>query len=154
FFRYLDSAEPVVAADSFLEFAKASDADIVKARATLDSAKVRKLLVAAETSPEKVGVFAMLLGLCGGKADAELLAGLLAQDPLPDRVRENFGGFLAGLTLLDPTTGWMAIEAVLADSKKPFDQRLAAIGTVRFFQATREAESKLRILRSYRSLLA
>ena len=31
---------------------------------------------------------------------------------------------------------------VLADPKRPYSQRLSAVGTVRFFQATRPAESK------------
>jgi hypothetical protein len=154
FFKHLDSADPTVAADAFLEFARATDAEIVKARGALDPAKVRKLLTGPETPAERVGVFAMMLGLCGGRADASLLAGLVAKQPIPDRVRENLGGFLAGLTLADPAAGWAATEAVLTDPKRPFDQRLAAVGAVRFFQATRETESKPHILRCYRGLLA
>jgi hypothetical protein len=152
-FKFLDAADPIVAGDAFLEFARASDVELVKARAALDPAKLRHLMTAASTAPEKLGVFAMLLGLSGGRADAELLAGFLRQ-PLSDRVRENLGGFLAGLTILDPAAGWSAIEGVLDDPRKPFDQRLAAIGTVRFFQATREAEAKPHVLRCYRGLLA
>ncbi len=154
FFKYLDAADPTVAADAFLEFAKATDAEIVRARAALDPAKVRKLLTNPDTPAERIGVFAMMLGLCGGKADADLLAGLVRKQPMPDRVRENLGGFLAGLTLADPAAGWAATGAVLADPKRPFDQRLAAIGTVRFFQATREAESRPHVLACYRRLLA
>lgn len=154
FFRHLDSADPTVAADAFLEFGKASDADIVKARSVLDPAKVRKLFTSNATPSERLGVFALLLGLCGGTADADLLAGLVGRQPAPERVRENLGGILAALTLLDPAAGWAATEAVLADAKRPFDQRLAAIGTVQFFQATRPAEAKPHVLRCYRALLA
>jgi hypothetical protein len=44
FFKHLDSADPDVAADAFLEFAKASDREIGAVAAKLDPAKVRKLL--------------------------------------------------------------------------------------------------------------
>jgi hypothetical protein len=153
FFKHLDSADPTVAADAFLEFARASDADIVKARSVLDPAKVRKLFASPATPTERLGVFALLLGLCGEKADADMLTGLVNKQPAPERVRENLGGLLAALTLLDEARGWAAVEAVLADPKRPFDQRLAAIGTVQFFQATRPA-AKPQVLRCYRTLLA
>lgn len=154
FFQHLDSVDPTVAADAFLEFAKAPDAEIIKARAVLDLAKVRKLLANPATPSERLGVFALLLGLCGEKSDTDMLAGLIARQPAPERVRENLAGLLAALTLLDPKQGWAVTEAVLADPKRPFDQRLAAIGSVQFFQATRPAESKPHILRCYRALLA
>ena len=153
YFKHLDSADQAVSADAFLEFGKASDADIVKARSVLDPTKVRKLFTSPATPPERLGVFALLLGLCGDKTDADLLAGLVTRQPTQERVRENLGGMLAALTLLDEARGWASAEAVLADSKRPFDQRLAAIGTVQFFQATRPA-SKPQVLRCYRTLLA
>ncbi|OWK42353.1 RES domain-containing protein [Fimbriiglobus ruber] len=152
-FTNLDSADLTVGADAFLEFARATDADIVRAKAALDPAKLRKLLTGAATPTERTGVFALMLGLCGGQQDAALLASLLAKDPLPDRVRENLGGFLAGLTLLDAEAGWSRTEALLTDAKKPFDQRLTAVGTVRFFQATRPVETRPRALRCYRALI-
>jgi hypothetical protein len=154
FFAHLDSVDATVAADAFLEFAKASDADIVKAKAVLDPVKVRAFLTARETPVDRLGVYAMMLGLCGSQADAVFLGELLAQDPLSDRIRENLGGFLAGLTMLNAQAGWSRIEAILTDAKRPFDQRLSAIGTVRFFQATRPAESKPHVLQCYRPLLA
>lgn len=153
FFAHLDAVDATVAADAFLEFAKAPDADIVKAKAVLDPAKVRRFLTARETPVERLGVYAMMLGLCGGQKDAVFLGELLAQDPLSDRIRENLGGFLAGLTMLNTEAGWSRIEAILTDAQRPFDQRLSAIGTVRFFQATRPVEAKPNVLRCYKSLL-
>jgi hypothetical protein len=154
FFARLDAVEPAVAADAFVEFAKASDAELVKARAVLDPAKLRKLLTARDTPSERVGVFALMLGLCGTKTDADLFAKLLDAQPPPERVRENLGGFLAALTLLDADAGWGRTQAILTDAKRPFDQRLAAVGTVRFFQATRAVEAKPWVLKCYRGLLA
>src|SRR2546425_963558 len=41
FFAHLDDTDPEVASDAFLEFARASDADVLKAAAKLDPAKLR-----------------------------------------------------------------------------------------------------------------
>ena len=66
FFKHLDSTDPTIAADAFFEFARATDADILKAAKQLDAAKVRKLIADPNTPPERLGVFAFLLGVTGG----------------------------------------------------------------------------------------
>src|SRR6185312_16000248 len=128
-----------IAADAFSEFARASDAEILKAAGQLDAAKVRKLIADPDTPADRLGVFAFLLGVCGKPADAEFLAGFVKQTPLPERTSAAFGGLLAGYVLLAPKDGWAFTAAVLADEKRGYAERLSAIGTVRFFQATRAA---------------
>jgi hypothetical protein len=153
FFKYLGSADPTVAADAFVEFARASDADITKSAGRFDPAVLRKLLADEKTPAERIGVFSFLLGVCGGPADATFFAGLLKQNPLPERVRESFGGLLAGYVLLAPKDGWAFTAAFLGDDKQRFEPRLSAIGTVRFFQATRGAECKAEVLKCCAVLL-
>ncbi|MBN9121185.1 MAG: hypothetical protein J0I06_18875 [Planctomycetes bacterium] len=153
FFKYLGSPDAVVAADAFVEFARATDADIVKGAKRFDPAVLRKLLADEKTPAERLGVFAFLLGVCGGPADAQFLATALKQTPLPEHVRDAFGGLLAGYVLLSPKDGWAFTQAVLGDDKQPFSVRLSAIGSVRFFQATRGAECKADVLRCCSALL-
>ncbi len=153
FFKHLGSADATVAADAFVEFARASDADITKSAKQFDPAVLRALLANEKTPAERVGVLAFLLGVCGGPADAQFLAAALKQTPLPERVRDSFGGLLAGYVLLDPKAGWPFTQAVLADDKQPFSVRLSAIGAVRFFQATRGAECKVDVLKCCAALL-
>jgi hypothetical protein len=154
FFAHLDSVDPVVSADAFHEFAKAPDGDIMKAKAALDPGKLRKWLADPKTPSDRLGVFALMLGLCGNKEDAARFANDLAAQLPAERVRENFSGFLAALTLLDPASGWNVVKSVLTDPKRPFDQRLSAVGTVRFFQATRPEESRAHVLTCYRGVIA
>lgn len=135
YFKHLDAADPTVSTDAFLEFAKAPDADILKAKAGFDADRLVKLLTNGKTPDERLGVFAALLGLCGEAKHMAVFADML-KEPLTDRVRVNLGGVLAGVVLLDPKTGWKAVRAVLADEKRPFEQRLSALGTLRFLQAT------------------
>jgi hypothetical protein len=153
FFRHLDHTRPEVAADAFLEFAKAADADILKAAPAFDRAKLRALIAAPATPTERLGVFSFLLGSCGTADDAAFLAALLAPNPPTDRAAAAFGGLLAGYILLKPQEGWAFAATVLADERRGYADRLSAVNTVRFFQATRAAESKQHVLRCCAALL-
>ena len=136
-FAHLDAADPSASADAFLEFAKAADAEILRAKAVLDPAKLKRWLADPATPAERLGVYGLLLGACGGPADAKVFADLTHASPLPERVASNLAGLLAGWLMLDPTAGWAATEAALAGPDRPFNERLAAVSTVRFVQATR-----------------
>jgi hypothetical protein len=153
FFKHLDSADATVAADAFFEFARASDAEIVKAAKQFDAAKVRKLLTDANTPAERLGVFAFLLGVSGGPADAAFLAARLNESPMPERTSGAYGGLLAGYILLAPKDGWALAASIMGDEKQSYSMRLSAISTVRFFQASRGGECKAEVLRCCASLL-
>ena len=152
FFKHLDSADATIAADAFTEFARAADADILKAAKQFDSAKVRKLIADPATPVERLGVFAFLLGTTGTQTDADFLGGMLKQSPLPERASAAFGGLLAGYILLAPKDGWEFAAAVLGDAKRSYADRLSTLGTVRFLQATRP-EFKPDVLKCCAALL-
>ena len=153
FFKHLDSTDPTIAADAFFEFARASDVDILKAAKQIDAAKVRKLIADSKTPPERLGVFAFLLGVSGGQADAAFLARMLGENPLSERSASAFGGLLAGFILLAPKEGWTFAASVLADAKRSYSVRLSAIATVRFLQSTRGDDCKAEVLKCCASLL-
>lgn len=153
YFAHLSSADAVVAADAFVEFARASDADIVKAAKHFSPAAIQKLIADEKTPTERLGVFAFLLGVSGGPADAAFLGKRLKQSPLSDRVQESFGGLLAGYILLDAKGGWALAQGTLADTKLSYAVRLSSLGTVRFFQAARGAECKAEVLKCCAALL-
>src|SRR4029079_13200992 len=90
---------------------------------------------------------------CGGPADAAFLAELLKAPAPAERVRDSFGGLLAGYVLLAPKDGWAFTATVLGDDKQPFSVRLSTINTVRFFQATRGADCKAEVLKCCAALL-
>lgn len=153
FFKHLEAADPIVAADAFAEFARASDAEILKARAVINPVTVRRLIADPNTPVERLGVLAFLLGVSGGKDDAAFLGTMLAAHPLPERSTAAFGGLLAGYILLEPKAGWDVAATVLADTRRSYAERLSALGTVRFFQATRSAEFKPQVLGCCAALL-
>ncbi len=153
FYRHLDAADATVAADAFLEFARAPDTDIVKAAKHFDPARLRKLLADPGTPPERLGVFAFLLGVCGGADDAAFLARLLHEDPLRDRTAAAYSGLLAGYVLLSPKDGWSMACRLLGDETRPYSVRLATLETIRFFQANRGRDCRAEVLKCYAALL-
>lgn len=144
YFRHLDSADPDVAGDAFLEFAKASDQEIGAVGPKLDPAKLRKLLADPKTPAERLGVFAFLLGACGSKSDADSLAGMLTKSD--ERTATALSGILGGLIEIRPEVGWQKVLDLLDDPKRPYQDKLAALGTVRFFQAYKPVEFRKPIL--------
>jgi hypothetical protein len=152
FFKHLDSADATVAADAFFELARAADADIIRAAKQFEPVKLRKLLASPETPAERLGIFAFLLGVSGGPADAAFLAALL-KDTATERTSGAFGGLLAGYILLAPKDGWALAAAVLGDAKQSYSLRLSTIVTVRFFQAARGSECKADVLKCCAALL-
>ena len=153
FFKHLDSKHEPLATDAFFEFARASDTEIVKAAGQFDAAKLRTLLADPNQPVERLGVFAFLLGNCGTPDDAVFLGKMLKQTPVPERVSAAFGGLLAGYVLLDPKGGWAFAAAVLAEPEGDYARKLATLGTVRFFQATRPAQCKAEVLKCCAALL-
>jgi hypothetical protein len=151
FFRYLDDADPEVARDAFLEFAKAGDADIARAAPKLDPAKLRGWVKDPKTPPQKLGVYALLLGACGQEADAALLRSLL--DSKEERYVNAADGLLAGYMQKKPREGWAYAQAVLADGRRPLLLRLAVLRTLRFNHGSRPKESKPEIVKAMKSLL-
>jgi hypothetical protein len=144
YFAHLDSGVPEIAADAFLEFAKASDAQVAAVAPQLESQKLRKLLLDAKTPPERLSLFAYLLGSCGQAKDAAFFKELLAKND--SRTQASLAGLLGGLIELNPEEGWKATQQILLDSKQSFANRLSAINTVRFYQTCQPKAQRTRIL--------
>jgi hypothetical protein len=149
-FRFLDSADPDVSADAFLEFAKASDQEIGKVAPSLDPAKLRKLLTDPQTTADRLGLFAYMLGACGKASDANVLAELIRKTD--DRTRSALSGLLGGYVQLQSEAGWAEILGILTDAKRPFNDRLAALNTLRFFHSWKPDEYYKQILNGLEAL--
>jgi hypothetical protein len=144
FFRYLEHPDDEVARDAFLEFAKATDQDIGRVAPRLDPAKLRGWLKDPRTPTERLGVYAVLLGACGGAEDAALLEGMLKQPG--ERTQTAYDGLLAGYMHLRPREGWGLARATLGDGTRPLPVRLAVLRTLRFYHGSRPAESRPNVL--------
>jgi hypothetical protein len=144
YFGHLDSPDPEVASDAYLEFAKATDQEIGAVGPKLDPVKLRKLITDPKTPPERLGLLAFLLGACGTKNDADTLARLVEKSD--ERTAAALSGLLGGLIEIRPEDGWKWTTAILEDPKRPYQDKLAALGTLRFFHAYRPVEYRKPIL--------
>jgi hypothetical protein len=151
FFRYLDHSDPEVATDAYLEFAKSSDADVGRVARKLTPDKLRRLLQNEKTPPERLGLFAFLLGSCGGERDAELLQSLITS-PSP-RTAGGLDGLLAGYIQLRPQAGWKLACAVLADEKRRFEDRYSVVRMVEFQHGAMADKARPDVLRACEIML-
>jgi hypothetical protein len=146
FFRYLENPDKEVAADAYLEFAKATDQEIGKVGPKLSAEKLRVWLRDPQTPDSRLGLYAFLLGLSGGDQDATYFQTLLKSPT--ERTNAAFDGILGALIHLRPKEGWETVQAILHDGRRPLLQRLAVVRTLRFYHGWQPDKSKAQILRA------
>jgi len=151
FFRYLEHPDKEVATDAFMELAKATDLEIGQAAGRLSADKLRGWLRDLATPPERLGLYAFLLGACGGEQDASLLQTLL-QDR-SERVLNAYDGILCGFLALKPQQAWGMVHELLSNGTRPLLQRLAAVRAVRFMHGWQPDVTRRNVLRAMEALI-
>jgi hypothetical protein len=151
FFNYLENADPEVARDAFTEFAKATDAEIGQVAPKLSADKLRDWLKNPQTPPERLSVYAVMLGACGVPADADFFAKMLNDGTA--RSVAAYDGLLAGYIHLRPREGWQLAVDTLRDGKRNLQERLMVLRTLRFYHGSQPAESKPRIVQAMKAVL-
>lgn len=135
--KHLDHADPQVAEEAFLAFAKADDKVVGEVAKKLAPDRLRKLVKSADIEPERLSMFAYLLGACGDAKDADLLRELL-NNP---RHHKAFEGILAGYITMRPEEGWKMTFDLLKAEKASFLLRYSSLRTMRFFYNARQKET-------------
>jgi hypothetical protein len=151
FFRYLEHPEKEVAADAFLEFARANDQEIGAVAGKLAPEKLRGWVKDPQTPAYRLNVYALLLGACGGEQDAALLRSLL-QNPT-EQTTSALDGILAGYIQLRPQEGWDLAVAMLRDTSKPFPVRYSVLRALRFYHGWKPEETRAKVLLGMQTLL-
>jgi hypothetical protein len=151
YFDWLEHADKEIAADAFLEFAKASDQEVAQVAPKLSAARLRAWVNDPGTPPNRLPMYSFLLGGCGTDQDAALLGKLLRE--LTDQNANVADGFLTGYIQLRPKEGWEAARALLRDPRKPFTVRYAALRALNFYQGWRPKESRAEVLAGVALLL-
>jgi hypothetical protein len=142
--KHFDDPDQAVADEAFLIFAKADDKLIAQHAKKLDPKNLRKLVKTPDLEPERLSMFAYLLGACGNNDDAELLRSRL-QNPLPGD-HKAFEGILAGYITMRPKEGWAFVQETLKNDKKSFLLRFASLRTMRFFYNANTAEAAPQVM--------
>lgn len=151
YFQYLDHRDTDVAFDAFLEFAKSSDQEVGRVARKLAPDRLRQLIQDPRTPAERLGLFSLLLGACGGEKDAALLRGMIEKPN--DQAHTALGGLLSGYIELKPREGWELAHKLLGNERRPFTERLSVLGTLRFYHGWKPDDSRRDVLKGLAVLL-
>jgi hypothetical protein len=135
FFDYLDNPDLEISNDAYKEFGNADYKDYRDMAKSLPAERVARWLEDPKTPAFRYGLYASMLGHCGGEKDAALLRKML-DDPAK-RLGSGVDGMLAGHVMLKPKEGWAYTLDLLKDGKKEFMLRYAALRAVRFLWDSR-----------------
>ena len=131
FLKYLETEDKMISDDAYGEFASAAYADIAKLGKELPREKLRKWLTAKDVSPGRLGLFGMMLGLCGNDEDARLMEAKIMEQT--DEFRLGVDGIMGGYLLLTGDKGLELLEKQkLTNPKAPFSETYAAMQALRF----------------------
>ncbi|MSQ93573.1 MAG: hypothetical protein EXR98_03345 [Gemmataceae bacterium] len=142
--KHLDHADANIADEAFLIFAKTDDKLIAQTAKQLSPVNLRKLIKDPELEPERMSMFAYLLGACGNADDAELLRSLLKSPP--ERFYKSYQGILAGYITMRPDEGWAIAREMLKSDKPSFLLRYMTMRTMRFYYNAKPEETGPRVL--------
>jgi hypothetical protein len=153
FAKFLEFPDPLIANDAFAEFGKAPYEDVAPLARKMPREKVRRWLISPETPAVRLGLYGMMLGLCGTEEDARLLEEIITE-PAAD-FRAGIDGVIAGYLLLTGDQGLELIEQTkLRDETAATSETYAAMQALRFLWTYAEGQiEKNRLRQSMRSLL-
>ena len=79
----LEHSEPMVAIDAWAEFGNSKYEEVKAVRKDMPREKLRGWIAEPTTSPERLGLYGMMLGLCGEASDTDFLLSQIFDSPLP-----------------------------------------------------------------------
>jgi hypothetical protein len=131
FMKFLEYPDSTIANDAFSEFANAQYKDVAAIAADLPREKLRKWIADPETPQIRLGLYGMMLGLCGTDDDARLLEKKMLE---PSReLRLGIDGVIGGYLLITGDKGLAVVDREKIEKKKiPFSETFAALQALRF----------------------
>ncbi len=131
FVRFLEFPDPLISNDAYAEFANAPYSDIVTITDKLSPEQLRKWVSDKETVPTRLGLYGLLLGLCGTEEDAALMKRQILTPS--EEFRLGIDGVMAGYLLIAGDNGLDVIDAEKLKNKDiPFSETYAAMQALRF----------------------
>jgi len=153
FLKFLEFPDNVVANDAYAEFANAPYKDIAPLAGQMDPVQIRGWVANPETPPTRLGLYGLLMGLCGTTGDDKLMEQLITVST--DEFRLGIDGVISGYLLMTRAKGLDVIdEAKLKNRDAPFSETYAAMQALRFMWTYGEERiGKERLRASMRILL-
>lgn len=112
---FLESSDPEIASDAWGEFARSQYDEVVAVRDRLSAEKLRAWIARPDMSPERLGLYGMMLGLCGNESDAAFLQQQIGEAGRQKSPRKEFRygteGLMGGLLRLTGESGLEYLES-------------------------------------------
>jgi len=130
--QHLESADPLIAGDAWAEFGVAVYEDVKACRQLYSAERLRGWIADPRISPERLGLYGLMLGLCGESGDAAFLRGQMITEETGE-FRFGAEGLLAGYLLLTGEAGLESVEEQFLRPETMPAARHALLQTLDFF---------------------
>ncbi|WP_299470134.1 hypothetical protein, partial [uncultured Gimesia sp.] len=131
FIKFLEFPDQMISNDAYAEFANAPYEEITPLAKELPREKIRKWIVDPETPVTRLGLYGLLLGLCGQQADVAFMEKKI-NEPTKD-FRLGIDGVISGYLLLTGAEGLDKIDqSKFVPKDVAFSETYAAMQALRF----------------------
>lgn len=153
YFKFLEHPDQMISNDAYLEFKHAPTADIVQMSKQLPPEKIRRWITHPQTPVTRMGVYGLLIGLCGTEEDSKILEQKILEGT--EEFRHGQPGLMPGYLLLRGEEGLSILDKhVLMNPDVSFGKVYAAKEAMRFMWSRSEGRiGKSRLRQSMRILL-
>jgi hypothetical protein len=154
FVRFLEFPDETVAGDAYGEFANSPYEEITPLTPKLPREKIREWVASPDTPATRLGLYGLLLGLCGDEEDAKLMERKIVETS--EDFRLGIDGVMGGYLLLTGEKGLELIDRtkLAKDANVPFSETYAAMQALRFMWTYGDGQiDKDRLRQSMRQLL-
>jgi len=154
YLSFLESPDLTISNDAYGEFANAPWEEIVKVKEKFDREKLSRWVANPKTLPTRLGLYGLLLGLCGNADDAAMMKKKI-EEPAETTDRLGIDGVTCGYLLLTGEQGLDLIDNIKLKNKNAIrDEAYFAIRAVRFmWDYGLDRISKERLKQSMREVL-
>jgi hypothetical protein len=151
--QFLEYPDQLMANDAYGEFANAPYQDIVAISSKFPREKIRQWIADPETPATRMGLYGLLIGLCGNDEDAALVEKKITEKT--EEFRLGIDGLMSGYLMLKGAKGLDLIdETKLANRDVPFSETYSAMQALRFMWKYADGRiEKERLMQSMRTLL-
>lgn len=131
FVRFLEYSDRLIADDAYAEFAGAPYEDVAAVVDRFSREKLRQWITDDQVPVNRLGLYGLMLGLCGGPDDAQLMEAKILQPS--EGFRIGIDGIMTGYVLIAGEPGLALLEREkLADKSESFSEQMACAQMLRF----------------------
>lgn len=153
FLKFLEDPDQTIANDAFAEFANAPFEHITPLAQELPREKLQSWLASSKTPVPRLGLYGLLLGLCGQESEIAFMEQKINEST--EELRLGIGGLISGYLMLTGSEGLTKIEQSKFLAKDvAFSETYSAMQALSFIWSYENCQiSKDRLRQSMRLLL-